>query len=156
MAAGAPFWRPAFPHVGIGLVGVSLAFGLTIVAMAYAIGDVSGCHLNPAVTFGLVLGGRHPAKEMLPYWIVQVLGGIVAAWVLVFIAGGNGSDPLAGGLAANGFAGRSSSPGHYSYGGGLGLARSHHDRDIFLCSSSWEPRTRRRRSVLRRWPLGLR
>jgi aquaporin Z len=90
----------AFPHVGIGLLGVSLAFGLTVVTMAYAIGDVSGCHLNPAVTFGLVLGGRHKPKEMLPYWLVQVLGGIAAAWILVLIAGGNGSDPLAGGLAA--------------------------------------------------------
>jgi aquaporin Z len=99
---GSAVLAAAFPHVGIGLLGVALAFGLTIVAMAYTIGDVSGCHLNPAVTFGLVLGGRHPAKEMLPYWVVQVLGGIAAAWILVFIAGGNGSDPLAGGLAANG------------------------------------------------------
>jgi aquaporin Z len=103
--------------VGIGLLGVSLAFGLTVVAMAYAIGDVSGCHLNPAVTFGLVLGGRHPPKEILPYWIVQVLGGIVAAWVLLIIAGGNGSDPIAGGLAANGYA--EHSPGHYSMTSGL-------------------------------------
>src|SRR5580698_804547 len=107
----------AFPHVGIGLLGVSLAFGLTVVTMAYAIGDVSGCHLNPAVTFGLVLGGRHPAKDLLRYWIVQVLGGIVAAWLLVIIAGGNGSDPVAGGLAANGFA--EHSPGHYSLASGL-------------------------------------
>src|SRR6202451_2111808 len=114
---GSAVLAAAFPHVGIGLVGVSLAFGLTIVAMAYAIGDVSGCHLNPAVTFGLVLGGRHPAKEMLPYWIVQVLGGIIAAWVLVFIAGGNGSDPLAGGLAANGFGDHS--PGNYTMAAGF-------------------------------------
>lgn len=114
---GSAVLAAAFPHVGIGLLGVSLAFGLTVVTMAYAIGDVSGCHLNPAVTFGLVLGGRHPAKEILPYWIVQVLGGIMAAWVLVLIAGGNGSDPLAGGLAANGFA--EHSPGHYSMSSGL-------------------------------------
>jgi aquaporin Z len=114
---GSAVLAAAFPHVGIGFVGVSLAFGLTIVAMAYAIGDVSGCHLNPAVTFGLVLGGRHPAKEMLPYWIVQVLGAIVAAWALVFIASGNGSDPLSGGLAANGFG--EHSPGHYSLAAGL-------------------------------------
>jgi len=78
---------------------------------------VSGCHLNPAVTFGLVLGGRHPAKEMLPYWIVQVLGGIAAARVLVFIAGGDGTDPLAGGLAANGFGDHS--PGHFSMAAGF-------------------------------------
>ena len=114
---GSAVLAAAFPHVGIGLLGVSLAFGLTIVAMAYTIGDVSGCHLNPAVTFGLVLGGRHPGKELLPYWIVQVLGGIVAAWVLVFIAGGNGSDPLVGGLAANGYGDHS--PGHYSLAAGL-------------------------------------
>jgi hypothetical protein len=96
---------------------VSLAFGLTVVTMAFAIGHVSGCHLNPAVTFGLVLGGRHSAKEMLPYWIVQVLGAIFAAQVLVFIAGGNGTDPLAGGLAANGFG--EHSPGNYSMAAGF-------------------------------------
>jgi aquaporin Z len=114
---GSAVLSAAFPHVGIGLLGVSLAFGLTVVTMAYAIGDVSGAHLNPAVTFGLVLGGRHPAKEMLPYWIVQVLGGVAAAAVLVSIAGGNGSDPLAGGLAANGFG--EHSPGHYNLASGL-------------------------------------
>jgi aquaporin Z len=114
---GSAVLAAAFPHVGIGLLGVALAFGLTVVTMAYAIGDVSGCHLNPAVTFGLVLGGRHPLKEMLPYWVVQVFGGILAAWVLLFIAGGNGSDPLAGGLAANGFADHS--PGHYSLAAGF-------------------------------------
>jgi aquaporin Z len=114
---GSAVLAAAFPHVGIGLLGVSLAFGLTVVTMAYAIGDVSGCHLNPAVTFGLVLGGRHPAGEILPYWIVQVLGGVAAAWVLLLIAGGNGSDALAGGLAANGYA--EHSPGHYSMASGL-------------------------------------
>src|SRR5277367_21949 len=107
----------AFPNVGIGILGVSLAFGLTVVTMAYAIGDVSGCHLNPAVTFGLVVGGRHPAREMLPYWIVQVFGAIVAAGTLVFIAGSNGTDPLAGGLGADGFADHS--PGHYSMAAGF-------------------------------------
>src|ERR1700722_6654263 len=114
---GSAVLAAAFPHVGIGLVGVSLAFGLTIVAMAYAIGDVSGCHLNPAVTFGLVVGGRHPAKEMLPYWLVQVLGGIAAAGLLLFIASGNGSDPIAAGVAANGVA--EHSPGHYSLAAGF-------------------------------------
>ena len=107
----------AFPHVGIGLLGVSLAFGLTVVTMAFAIGHVSGCHLNPAVTFGLVVGGRHPAKEMLPYWVVQTLGVIAAAQVLVFIAGSNGTDPLAGGLAANGFGAHS--PANYSMAAGF-------------------------------------
>ena len=114
---GSAVLAAAFPHVGIGLLGVSLAFGLTVVTMAYAIGHVSGCHLNPAVTLGLVVGGRHPAKEMLPYWIVQVLGAIVAAWVLLFIAGGNGTDPLAGGLASNGFGDHS--PGNYSMAAGF-------------------------------------
>src|SRR5271169_3344799 len=114
---GSAVLAAAFPHVGIGLLGVALAFGLTVVTVAYAIGDVSGCHLNPAVTFGLVLGGRHSAKEMVPYWIVQVLGGIVAAWVLVCIASGNGTDPLAGGLAANGFGDHS--PGHYKMAAGF-------------------------------------
>ncbi len=114
---GSAVLAAGFPHVGIGLLGVALAFGLTVVTMAFAIGHVSGCHLNPAVTLGLVVGGRLPAKEMLPYWIVQVLGGIAAAWVLVFIAGGNGADPLAGGLAANGFGDHS--PGHYSLAAGF-------------------------------------
>src|SRR5436309_4093240 len=93
-----------FPQVGIGLLGVSLAFGLTVVTMAYAIGHISGCHLNPAITFGLFVGGRHPAGEIIPYWLSQVLGAIVAAGLLVFIASGNGSDPIAAGLAANGYA----------------------------------------------------
>jgi len=114
---GSAVLAAAFPHVGIGLLGVALAFGLTVVTMAYAIGHVSGCHLNPAVTLGLVVGGRHPVKEMLPYWAVQVLGAISAAWILVFIAGGNGTDPLAGGLAANGFGDHS--PGGYSMAAGF-------------------------------------
>ena len=114
---GSAVLAAAFPHVGIGLLGVALAFGLTVVTMAYAIGHVSGCHLNPAVTLGLVVGGRHPAKEMLPYWVVQVLGAISAGWILVFIAGGNGTDPLAGGLAANGFG--EHSPGGYSMAAGF-------------------------------------
>jgi aquaporin Z len=114
---GSAVLAAAFPHVGIGLLGVALAFGLTVVTMAYAIGHVSGCHLNPAVTLGLVVGGRHPVKELLPYWLVQVLGAISAAAVLVFIAGGNGSDPLAGGLAANGFGDHS--PGNYSMAAGF-------------------------------------
>jgi aquaporin Z len=114
---GSAVLAATFPQVGIGLLGVALAFGLTVVTMAFAIGHVSGCHLNPAVTLGLVVGGRHPAKEMLPYWIVQVLGAIAAARVLIFIAAGNGIDPLAGGLAANGFGAHS--PGHYSMEAGF-------------------------------------
>ena len=122
---GSAVLAAAFPHVGIGLVGVSLAFGLTIVAMAYAIGDVSGCHLNPAVTFGLVLGGRHPAKDLLPYWLVQVLGGIAAAvfWCLSPAA-------MIGSLAGvcRQWLWRSFT-GHYSLAAGL-VCRSDHDGDI--------------------------
>jgi aquaporin Z len=114
---GSAVLAAAFPNVGIGLLGVALAFGLTVVTMAFAIGHVSGCHLNPAITFGLAIGGRHPAKEILPYWIAQVAGGIIAAAVLVYIASGNGSDPLAAGLAANGYGDHS--PGHYSMAAGF-------------------------------------
>src|SRR5215472_5879737 len=78
----------AFPHVGVGLLGVALAFGLTLLTMAYAIGHISGCHINPAVTVGLAAGGRFPARDVIPYIIVQVLGGIVAAAVLYAIASG--------------------------------------------------------------------
>src|SRR6187455_1615977 len=77
-----------FPEVGIGLVGVSLAFGLTVVTMAYAVGGISGGHFNPAVTLGLVVAGRHDVRELVPYWIAQVLGGVVGAAVLYVIASG--------------------------------------------------------------------
>ena len=103
----------AFPQVGIGLLGVSLAFGLTLLTMVYTIGPISGCHINPAVTVGLVAGGRFPASEVLPYVIAQVAGGIVAAFVLSVIAGGKpGFDLVASGFAANGYA--EHSPGKYS------------------------------------------
>ncbi len=103
-----------FPEVGIGLVGVALAFGLTVVTMAYAVGGISGGHFNPAVTLGLLAGGRVKAGDVLPYIVAQVIGAILAAWLLAYIAGGNGSDPTAGGLASNGFA--EHSPGGYSLG----------------------------------------
>jgi aquaporin Z len=103
----------AFPQVGIGLLGVSLAFGLTVLTMAFAIGHVSGCHLNPAVSVGLVAGGRFPASELLPYVIAQVAGAIVAAFVLSVVASGKpGFDLVASGFAANGYADHS--PGSYS------------------------------------------
>jgi aquaporin Z len=106
-----------FPQVGIGLVGVSLAFGLTVLTMAYGIGHISGCHLNPAVTFGLMVGGRFKGADVPAYVIAQVLGGIVAAGLLYYIASGApGFDP-AGGLAANGYA--EHSPGSYSLASGL-------------------------------------
>ncbi len=102
----------AFPDVGIGLLGVSFAFGLTVLTMAYAIGHVSGCHLNPAVSVGLVVGGRFKGSELIPYVVAQVLGAIVAAGVLYLIASGKAGFDLSGGLASNGFA--EHSPGGYS------------------------------------------
>jgi aquaporin Z len=101
-----------FPQVGIGLVGVSLAFGLSVVTMAYAIGHISGCHLNPAVTVGLAAGGRFPASQILPYVIAQVIGAIVAAAVLYLIASGAPGFDLAKGFASNGY--DAHSPGQYS------------------------------------------
>ena len=106
-----------FPEVGIGLVGVSLAFGLTVVTMAYAVGSISGGHFNPAVTVGLLAGGRVKAGDVLPYVAAQVIGAVLAAWLLASIASGNGSDPIAGGLASNGFA--EHSPGGYALGSAL-------------------------------------
>ena len=101
-----------FPEVGIGLVGVSLAFGLTVVTMAYAVGHISGGHFNPAVTLGLLAGGRIKGADVLPYVIAQVIGAVLAAWLLATIASGNGTDAVAGGLASNGFG--EHSPGGYS------------------------------------------
>lgn len=103
-----------FPEVGIGLVGVSFAFGLTVVTMAYAVGHISGGHFNPAVTLGLLAGGRVKPADVAPYIIAQVIGAVLAAWLLATIAAGNGTDPLAGGLASNGFGDHS--PGGYSQG----------------------------------------
>ncbi|MGD8120701.1 aquaporin Z [Vibrio sp. TRT 2004] len=102
-----------FPDVGIGLLGVSLAFGLTVLTMAFAIGDISGCHLNPAVTIGLWAGGRFEGRNVLPYIVAQVIGGLIAATVLYFIATGqSGFDVAASGFAANGYG--EHSPGQYS------------------------------------------
>src|SRR5215471_452615 len=108
---GSAVLAAAFPQVGIGLVGVSLAFGLTVLTMAYAIGHVSGCHLNPAVTIGLAAGGRFPSGQILPYVVAQVIGAIVGAAILYVIASGAPGFDLAKGFAANGFA--EHSPGKY-------------------------------------------
>jgi aquaporin Z len=108
---GSAVLAAAFPHVGIGLLGVSLAFGLTVLTMAYTIGHISGCHLNPAVTVGLWAGGRIPAGDVLPYVIAQVLGGIAGAAVLYCIASGGSGFDLANGFASNGYA--EHSPGQY-------------------------------------------
>lgn len=102
----------AFPQVGIGLLGVSFAFGLTVLTMAYAIGHISGCHLNPAVTVGLAAGGRFPASQIVPYIVAQVVGAIIAAAVLYAIASGTADFDLAKGFAANGYGDHS--PGKYS------------------------------------------
>jgi aquaporin Z len=109
---GSAVLAAAFPDVGIGLLGVSLAFGLTVLTMAFAIGHISGCHLNPAVSFGLWAGGRFPAKELLPYIVAQVLGGIVAGGVLYLIASGKAGFELSAGFASNGYGAHS--PGGYS------------------------------------------
>lgn len=112
---GSAVLAAAFPEVGIGLLGVSLAFGLTVLTMAYAIGHISGCHLNPAVTLGLVMGGRHPSSEALPYVVVQVIGASLGAAALYLIASGAPAFAIgkgAGAFATNGFA--AFSPGGYS------------------------------------------
>lgn len=102
-----------FPALNVGFVGVSLAFGLTVVTMAYAIGHISGCHLNPAVSFGLWAGGRFPAKDLVPYIVSQVLGAIVGAAIIYFIASGQaGFDLVGSGFAANGYG--EHSPGGYN------------------------------------------
>jgi len=109
---GSAVLAAAFPEVGIGLLGVSLAFGLTVLTMAFAIGHISGCHLNPAVSIGLWAGGRFSAKNLLPYIVAQVLGGIVAGGVLFLIASGRPGFDLAAGFASNGYG--LHSPGEYS------------------------------------------
>jgi aquaporin Z len=109
---GSAVLAAAFPEVGIGLLGVSLAFGLTVLTMAFAIGHISGCHLNPAVSIGLWAGGRFPAKELLPYIAAQVLGGILAGGVLLAIASGKAGFDVSAGFASNGFG--EHSPGGYS------------------------------------------
>jgi len=109
---GSAVLAAAFPNVGIGLLGVSLAFGLTVLTMAYAIGHISGCHLNPAVSIGLWAGGRFPANQLAPYIIAQVLGGIVAGGVLYVIASGKAGFDVSAGFASNGYGAHS--PGGYS------------------------------------------
>jgi aquaporin Z len=109
---GSAVLAAAFPELGIGFAGVSLAFGLTVLTMAYAVGGISGGHFNPAVSLGLVAAGRFPVKDLLPYMIVQLLGAIAAAFTLYVIASGNADFSLAGGFASNGFGDRS--PGNYS------------------------------------------
>ncbi len=113
---GSAVLAAAFPEVGIGLHGVSLAFGLTVVTMAYTIGPISGCHLNPAVTIGLAVAGKHPKNEILPYVLAQIAGGIIGAGILYLIATGK-ADPNIGALASNGYG--EHSPGNYTLLAGM-------------------------------------
>lgn len=108
---GSAVLAAAFPDVGIGLLGVSLAFGLTVLTMAFAIGHISGCHLNPAVSLGLWAGGRFPANQLLPYIIAQVVGGVLAGGVLYLIASGKAGFDVSAGFASNGYG--EHSPGGY-------------------------------------------
>jgi aquaporin Z len=109
---GSAVLAAAFPEVGIGLLGVSLAFGLTVLTMAYAIGHISGCHLNPAVSIGLWAGGRFEANQLLPYIVAQVAGAIIAGGVLLVIASGQAGFDVSAGFASNGYG--EHSPGGYS------------------------------------------
>ena len=110
---GSAIFAAAYPELGIGFAGVALAFGLTLLTMCYAIGHISGCHINPAVTFGLVAGGRFPGRELVPYVVSQVIGGLLAGAVLYVIATGKaGFDPVASGFASNGYG--EHSPNGYS------------------------------------------
>ncbi|MFH0728824.1 MAG: aquaporin Z [Pseudomonadota bacterium] len=114
---GSAVLAAAFPNVGIGLLGVSLAFGLTVLTMAYAIGHISGCHLNPAVSIGLWAGGRFPANQLVPYIVAQVLGGIVAGGILYIIASGKAGFAVSAGFASNGYGAHS--PGGYTLAAAL-------------------------------------
>lgn len=114
---GSAVLAAAFPGLGIGFVGVALAFGLTVLTMAFAIGHISGCHLNPAVSIGLWAGGRFPAKDLLPYVVAQVLGAIAAGGVLLVIASGKAGFDLSAGFASNGYGAHS--PGGYSLAAAL-------------------------------------
>src|SRR5215813_8707984 len=115
---GSAVLAAAFPNVGIGLLGVALAFGLTVLTMAYAVGHISGCHLNPAVSVGLCVGGRFAAADLVPYILAQVLGAIAGAFILYLIASGKaGFDLVQSGFAANGYGAHS--PGGYSLFAGL-------------------------------------
>jgi aquaporin Z len=114
---GSAVLAAGFPELGIGFVGVSLAFGLTVLTMAYAVGHISGGHFNPAVTLGLWAGGRFDAKDIIPYWIAQTVGAIAASGLLYVIASGAAGFDLAGGFASNGFGDHS--PGGYSMNAAL-------------------------------------
>jgi aquaporin Z len=133
---GSAVLAAAFPALGIGFAGVSLAFGLTVLTMAFAIGHVSGCHLNPAVSIGLFVGKRFSGRELLPYIVAQVVGAIAGSGVLYLIASGNADFSLAGGFASNGYG--EHSPGHYSL---LACFVAEVVLTAFFYSSFWEQPT---------------
>lgn len=135
---GSAVLAAAFPEVGIGLLGVSLAFGLTVLTMVYAIGYISGCHLNPAVSVGLCVGGRFPASELGVYIVAQVIGAIIASAVLYVIASGKAGFSLAGGFAANGYG--EHSPGGYGLGACLVAEVVLTAMFIFVILGSIDPR----------------
>ena len=126
---GSAVLAATFPNTGIGFLGVALAFGLTVLTMAFAIGHISGCHLNPAVSLGLWAGGRFPARELLPYIVAQVLGAIVAGGVLYLIASGTAGFSVSDGFAANGYGDHS--PGGYNLTVGSDYG-SGHDHGVSL------------------------
>jgi aquaporin Z len=136
---GAAVIAATFPQVGIGLLGVSLAFGLTVLTMAYAIGHVSGAHLNPAVTIGLAAGGRFPAKDILPYVLAQVIGAVAASAVLYAIASGAPGFDVAKGFASNGYG--EHSPGQYNL---LSALIAEVVLTMMFLFSSWAARMARR------------
>lgn len=115
--AGSAVLAAGFPHLGIGFAGVALAFGLTLLTMVYTIGPISGCHINPAVTLGLFAAKRFPAKEIIPYWIAQVIGGLIAGGVLYLIASGKPGFDVHAGFASNGYGAHS--PGGYGMGAAI-------------------------------------
>lgn len=114
---GAAVLSAGVPVMGIGYVGVALAFGLTVLTGAYAFGHISGAHFNPAITFGAFAAGRFPAKHVIPYWLAQVVGGIVAAAILYYIASGTSGFDVTAGFASNGYGAHS--PGHYTLGAAM-------------------------------------
>lgn len=116
---GSAVLAAAFPELGIGFAGVALAFGLTVLTMAFAVGGISGGHFNPAVTLGLTIGGRFPAKDLIPYWVAQLVGGIIAAAILYFIVSGKADFNGVGGFASNGYG--DLSPGKYNLGSALAV-----------------------------------
>ncbi len=114
---GAAVLAAGVPEMGIGYVGVALAFGLTVLTGAYAFGHISGAHFNPAITFGVFVAGRFPAKNVIPYWLAQIVGGILAAAVLYYIASGKAGFDVTAGFASNGYG--EHSPQHYGMGAAL-------------------------------------